>query len=303
MSGAFYIISPYEDSNYNQAMLEHLYRSAPDDFICMQIYTPCPYVSIGRNMEYIEQVTLPINRRLCGGDYIQLRSSCVVINFIAARKAFDLRRQSATISLALKLLNIDCIRNSNNEILLENGKEACLNIYDMSSEICRQMVIINTGSFSNVHTNLPTALTQYGVNEYDIIDALENSFKNLYKIHKKIDADSLDKNKINEFYKFFCSNKWLGTVTNQNNYEYFSWGRISIDIVANNGIISDVRIYSNSNSAEFIANITTSLVGCTYLNTSIKNKILSLPNADKNLHIIRDILRIIESILNSSAIE
>ena len=298
MEGAFYVISPYEDSNYNQAVMEHLYRSTSDGFVCMQIYKPAPCISLGRNLEYPDKTSYDVNRRLCGGDEIRFRSSCVVISFISSRKDCDIRKQSAVVSLALKSLGVPCIRNSKNEIYLENGREACTNLYDISGDICRQMLIINVSTMSNANANLPSAISRYGLDEYVLIEAIEASFKSLYKANKKINPDSLDKKKLNDFYKFFCSDNWIYNKKSDSPYENFSWGKLCIDIEQKDAIIEDVHLYSNGSAAELLSAIPTSLIGCPYLITAIKNRVLVLPHAEKNLSILRDVLRVFEQILS-----
>lgn len=298
MDGAFYLISSQGDANYNQSVLEHLYHSVADGFVCMQVYIPSPCVSIGRHIELNQSKDLQINRRLCGGDIIQLRSTCVVVQFISSIQDFDLRRQTAVVSLALKMLGIECRRDDKNRIYLTNGKEACLNIYDISGKICRQMIVLNIGSTMNANTNLPKALFQYGIDEYQCIDAIEQSFTSLYRVNKKINQESLDSKKISDFYNFFSSDEWLLTENSSSPYEQYNWGNLSIMMKQNAGIIEDFRIYTNSYAAEFIASIAPAIIGSACLNGTIKNKILTLPYANKNLYMIRDILRTIENILS-----
>lgn len=304
MNKGIYLISNSNDPFKNQAMCEEIFRLCPEDYTCMIIYRNKSSVSIGKNMLYNESYGGLCWRRLEGGGLMYHNASFVHISFIAKKEHSSIRTQSAVVSLALKMLEIPCIRLKDNSIMLNKNKLACINNYDTSGDIVRQTLSINLGAMLGSSNIMPETLKDYKINFEALEDALIKSFCALYKSNMRMDEENLDVLRVLKWEQFFKSKQWLySNSSDRLMKDKFAWGYAFLDMKCNEGIITDMALYSDSKYADLIYSIPNYLVGKPCLIESIKSRILEVPYAYHHLQIIRDIINLIEKYIKTYTLQ
>lgn len=298
MTGGYYCISKIHSPAHNQAIVEYMYNHTPAGFVCMLIHADHFALSYGRNQS-ISRGQSNVVRRLTGGGTLSYRSGLLQVSFISARDDASIRRQSAVVSIALKLLGIDAGRSPENEITCPQGKLA-LNLWDKSGAIARQMLLLNLSVQPTAQNGLPIALSTFGVEQAQVMDALLKAFTSLYHVQEEMPLYAADED-IAEIASFLQSEEWLYREPLQNAVnEQFAWGNLELFLQAKDGVLQTCLLRSDGPYAEFLQEIPKVLQNSPYLLSAMKNRILAMPYANKNMQVVRDILRLLENYMQNS---
>ncbi len=300
MSGGIYLISKTDNPYYNQATIEYLYSSIPNDYVAMFIYKNYSSISIGRNL-YCNKNKIANNlnlyRRFNGGSSLQHSLGTLNIDFIASRASASIRTQSAVISLALKLNGIKCIRNKNQNIINENGTNLVINNFDKSGVVPHHSIIINIDD-----ENKPNGLKPIGnenINENTIINAIIHAFNSLYKNTNQFNIRMADDAKIKKLAEYYASDEWLYNFDIVNPIsENYAWGNIIFGLETREGIISNAYLYSDSPYGELLNAVPEALKGSPYLLSTIKDRVMNIPYTNKHMHVVRDLFRLFETYMS-----
>lgn len=274
----------------NLATEWELVNNNKEDEICLYLWQNHNTVVIGANqnpylelnLDNIKKDNVNIARRRTGGGCVFHDSGNLNFSFIMDKKHYNIKKQLSVIQTGLKSIGIQAEISGRND-MTSNGKKFSGNAFYQSQNTCLHhgTLLIST-DFSKMKNYLmprPSKLKKNGVssvesrviNLSDIMPCTPDSISILLKkafeeVYQK-KASKLDINineNISKLAKEWQSEKYIfgkWKDFNPSFKESFDWGSAEIELVLENGIITETIISSDSLNPLSIAKVSTLLTG------------------------------------------
>lgn len=260
------------------------------------------------NMTQIEKDGVTLVRRPSGGGAVYHDLGNLNFTFLTEDAFFSKERQAQVVCDALATLGITAQFSGRNDLLVE-GKKFSGNAYHHSKGFSSQhgTLLIDSNltmmprylnpdpeklkakgvdSVRSRVTNLK--VFQPGLTVGQVADALVRACEREYNsIASPI--DSVDTQRVAEWTKHFSDPKW--TLGVQSNFDIswahrFSWGDITLELDVHEGVIQDVRIYSDAMDTQWIETIKDCLKGCPYSVGAMTDSLQHLAKDEQTIELI-----------------
>ena len=294
-------ISYYEgcgtDPYLNLAVEEQLlYEAAPGECI-LYLWQNRRTVVVGYNQNIWEEcLTEKLNaeggypvRRLSGGGAVYHDLGNLNFTFLTASDNYDVEKQLLVILKAVQSLGISAIQTGRNDLVLEDARKFSGNAFYQKGERCyhhgtlmiqvdmeqldRYLQVpdekLRSKGIRSVRSRVAN-LSAYcpGLTVEQMKKELLKSFQQVYGCRvttKKIEM--LDRARLQERRDKFSSWDWIYGRTLEFTEKIsgrFPWGRISLGLQIEHGIIQDAAAYSDAMEQDLIAKVPEILRGCRY---------------------------------------
>lgn len=291
MSELYFLASDSLDVYENQAMEKYLLDHVKPGEIILYLWRNDNCVVIGRNQDAygecdvgrLENNNGHLARRISGGGAVYHDKGNLNFTFICGRDLFDIERQDQVILNALKSIGIKAEKNGRNDLLIDGrkfsghayyrGKESCLHHGTLMLKVDEEklasylhvsLLKLQSKKVSSVRSRI---LNLKDVKEDLDIEMLQkallSSFEEEYgKKAKKINIDDLYQ--IEALKKEFSDPKWLyGTIRDlpYRKEKRFDWGTVKVYFDLKEGMLCDLKIYTDALDHEFPEHLEKKLIG------------------------------------------
>lgn len=285
-------VSNSNDPAFNLAFEEYLVNSSSECDNILYLWQNDNTVVIGRNQnpwkecDYIKLSSDggKMVRRLSGGGAVYHDLGNLNFTFISKDGENRVEENISIMVDSLKSLGINAYFSGKNDILVD-GYKISGNAYFSENEIlCHHGTLLidaNINKLSNYLKVSELKLKSKG------IDSVKSRVINLKDINKDLDVDILKNTLIEKFCKIFSTEEihyidensepklkqyinkyksweWNFGSSPQFDIEFknrFTWGEVDINIIVEDGVVIDLKVYSDCNDPHFSQNIESSLKG------------------------------------------
>lgn len=311
-------VNPYR----NLAREEYLFSKCKEDEVILYLWQNEKTIVIGKNQNVwkecqiskVEEDGAVIVRRISGGGAVYHDLGNLNFTFIAGKENYNLLRQMEVILKAVQKLGIHAEASGRNDILV-NGKKFSGNAFHEQGGHCYHhgtiMVDVKLGELNKYLNVSEKKLESKGIKsvrsrvtnllEYNpdlTIDLLKvtlrETFEEVYGYKSRLIKDNeLNREEIQELYEKYSSWEWNYGKKFEFRYalsERFDWGQMDILFQVDNGIISDVAIYSDLMHPDAIQKLPEKIRGIRYNNQTLGDEIAKFhSNEECQEKIFRDI--------------
>ena len=266
------------DPYANLAVEEYLLRRCQNGQCILYLWQNQSTVVIGRNQNAwkecltgkLEAEGGHLARRLSGGGAVYHDLGNLNFTFLVNREDYRIPRQLEVILEAVRSLGVPAEKSGRNDLQAEGRKfsgnafyeqeEHCyhhgtlmmhVNMEDMSRYLTVSREKLKSKGVDSVHARVVN-LSEYvpGLTADQMKEALRLAFENVYGWRaKSLPAGDMDTEEIRELREKYASWEWLYGRKMEFQYEMsrrFSWGEVTLRFQADQGIIRDVQVYSDS---------------------------------------------------------
>ena len=297
---------------FNLATEDWIFRDMDPDYKILFLWRNENTVVIGRfqnpwsecNTAKMEQDGILLARRQSGGGAVFHDLGNTNFTFLSSKETFSKVINNSIITESLKEFNINAFPSGRNDILVntEEGEKkisgsAFKEAKDRSFHHGTLLINANMSKLSEYLIPHPKKLQSKG------IQSVRARVANLSDLNSSISHDSLSKILIQKFfdtYETTCpieilDQQYLESIPELFNHyerikdwnwrfgeapnfsqqmsEYFTWGMIEVHLNAEKGIVTEVKIFSDSLHPEMIEMLMTSLTGISYNKSSFHQAI------------------------------
>ena len=273
-----FLKSRSNDIHENLALEQHLAQNVQSGQLILFLWQNRSCVVIGRNQnafsecrtDVLSEEGVTLSRRLSGGGAVYQDLGNLNFTFCSLDQDSDISRQHEVILRACRLLGIDASVSGRNDLLTEGCKFSGNSFYShngrsfhngtilldvdlMKMEKClspskMKLASKAVGSVRSRVVNLKEIRPD--ISCAAMCDALEKAFSMVYGLEIiNYSPDMIDEKDIEEKKRFFGSYEWVYG----RNASFpialkrrFSWGEISVNIEIRDGLVSDVKVYTDA---------------------------------------------------------
>ena len=317
MSNLRVFISNTFDPWFNLATEDWIFRDMDPRFKILFLWRNDHTVVIGRfqnpwsecNTEKMEKDGVRLARRQSGGGAVFHDLGNTNFTFMSSKAAFDKTTNNSIITNALKHFDIDAFPSGRNDILVNSSDgekkisgSAFKETKDRSFHHGTLLIKTNLTKLQDYLLPHPKKLQSKG------IQSVRARVINLSELNSNINHENISEAIIQEFFKVYneeCSieildHKYLETIPellvhynrlkdwnwrfgeapafDHQMSEYFTWGLAEVFLNVTKGIVTEIKIYSDSLHPEMIEMLMTSLRGISYNKESFHGAIKSVIN-------------------------
>jgi len=309
---------------YNLALEEYLLNNLKKDEVILYLWQNEHTVVIGRNQNAWKECRCSLlededggflARRLSGGGAVFHDIGNLNFTFILNKDNYNIERQLSVILESVKKLGINAEFTGRNDLTVK-GKKFSGNAFYFTEEKAYHhgTILFNTDveslvdylrvSKEKMKSKGVKSVRSRVVNLKDLKDSLtlnaikkelEESFKNIYSSNnssfKKVFIKPSELNELKPLYEKYSSWDWRYGKTPDFDISFekrFEWGEVELGITLKNGIIEDLKIYSDSMNTDLFLKINEFLKETKFDKNIIINKLDELKDND-NINIVNDL--------------
>jgi len=308
------------DPLFNIATEEWLFSEGDSNNQTLYLWRNAPTVVIGRhqnpfkecNLTVMENENVVLARRYSGGGAVYQDMGNTNFTFLSNVKAFDKSRNSSILINALKnRFDITAEASGRNDILV-GGRKVSGSAYRVSGEraLHHGTILINVdfNALGRILNPDKAKLKSKGV------DSVQARVQNLKELNPEVNHEAICDALVQEFFKTYHNQceveylkhevlasipslaasyeklkdwKWRFGETPAFNHSLekrFTWGNIDLQVNAKKGIITEVKIFSDSLYPQMIDELTLALEGSTYdhrgITEAVENTKIKLKHVD-----------------------
>lgn len=283
------------DPYHNLALEKYLFDHLKKDSCLLYLWGNEKTVVIGYNqnafsecdLSAMKQDGIRLVRRLSGGGAVYHDRGNLNFTFICSSKDYDEGKQSDVIIKALETLGIEAERSGRNDLLAEGRKFSGHAYYhhggtsyhhgtlmvDVEMDKLQKYLNVSLAKLNDKHVksvrsrviNLRELRSDLTVEM--LKQALITSFSAIYCLKPEIIAEEeLDGREIEKLEKQFSDPQFVFRSEKELSHhlqQRFVWGEVRIEYELENGLFSEVEIYSDSMDPDYLASIPSILRGKT----------------------------------------
>ncbi|MTI67759.1 MAG: lipoate--protein ligase, partial [Firmicutes bacterium] len=290
---------------------EYLLKSADTKDNILYLWQNENTVVIGRNQNPWKECNLKtlkknkgkIVRRLSGGGAVYHDLGNLNFTFISKESENRIRKNVKIIIKALNELNIDAYFSGKNDILVDGYKISGNAFLTKDGLLCHHGTLL-------VDTNIERMIEVLNVSKVKLkskgIDSVKSRITNLVDIKKNLNIstlkDSLIKNFCNKKDNKICFidkktetnlenlikryNSWDWNFGSSPQFDInfnkrFLWGEVDINLSVEDGVISNVKVYTDSNNPNFSKDIESILMGVKFEKKALLEELEKLEDKNK----------------------
>lgn len=301
MTRTFLIESDSFDVYHNQAIEKYLLDHVLENEVILYLWRNDKTVVIGKNQDaysecHIESLNEDggfLARRISGGGAVYHDKGNLNFTFICKKDLFDINSQDQVILNALKALGINGEKNGRNDLIIDGrkfsghayykGKENCFHHGTLMLEVNEEalgrylnvsLIKLNSKNVRSVRSRIINLKSVKNDLSIDMLKkALIASFEDMYQ--SKICEYKIDEDEIEGLRKEFASKDWLYGQKYEN-YQIkegkTDFGTVKILYDLEDGIIKDLKIYTDAMDHDLPEDIERRLIGKRISETADENE-------------------------------
>lgn len=309
---------------YNLALEEYLLANLGDDEIILYLWQNDHTVVIGRNQNAWKECRCSLlededggflARRLSGGGAVYHDTGNLNFTFILNKDNYNLEKQLSVILKAVKNLGIDAEFTGRNDLTVKDKKFSGNAFYytqnkayhhgtilfdtDVESLVDYLRVSKEKMKSKGVESVRSRVVNLKDLKENLTLDAikkeLEESFKDIYSgTSSAFNRDFIkpsEMDKLNPLYEKYSSWEWRYGKTPDFDINFekrFDWGGVELGMSLKDGIIDELKVYSDSMNTDLFLEMNEFLKGTKFEKEAIINKLEKLKDPD-NLELVNDL--------------
>lgn len=301
------------DPWFNLATENYIFRDMNPNVPVLFLWRNDNTVVIGRfqnpwaecNLEKMEEDGIKLARRQSGGGAVFHDLGNTNFTFMSGKESYDKNRNNRIITNALKRFNVEAYPSGRNDILVNDKKisgSAFKETKDRAFHHGTLLISADLTKLANYLNPNPKKLESKGIqsvrsrvenlstlnqtiNHHSLSEAIIQEFFTEYGVRTEIEKlNDLQLKSIPELDRYYQELKdwnWRFGETphfSQRMDEKFSWGYVDVHLNAEKGIISDLKIFSDSLHPEMIEQLTLNLKNCDYSVIGIDKAIAQTKN-------------------------
>lgn len=315
-------LSDTHDPWFNLATEDYIFRDMDPEVSVLFLWRNENTVVIGRfqnpwaecNLEKMEVDGIKLARRQSGGGAVFHDLGNTNFTFMSGKNNYDKARNNRIITNALKKFNVIAMASGRNDIVVNDKKisgSAFKETKDRAFHHGTLLINADLTKLANYLNPNPKKLESKG------IQSVRARVENLNSLNQQINHDSLSQAIIEEFFLEYgarteiemLNNEKLKSIPVLNKYyeelkdwnwrfgetprfsqrmdEKFDWGYVDVHLNSEKGIITDIKIFSDSLHPEMIAELSHNLKNCDIRNSGID---LAIAKTKDELPMIADYL-------------
>ena len=293
----------------NLALEQHLAQNVQIGNLILFLWQNRSCIVIGRNQNafrecrtdilFAEDVTL--SRRLSGGGAVYQDLGNLNFTFCLNEADSDIERQHRVILEACRILGIDASVSGRNDLLTEGCKFSGNSFYSHHGKSFHNGTILLDVDLKKMEKCLSPSKMKLASKAVDSVrsrvinlrtirpdidstkmcDALRQAFSMVYgrKI-TEINPDTLNKEDIEEKRRFFAFYEWVYGRNADFPVSFqrrFSWGEISVNIEVQDGLCSDVKVFTDALDYSLAQSLESAIKGARFDKTELCERIGDAP--------------------------
>lgn len=308
---------PYE----NLAVEKYLLDTTPENCCTLYLWQNENTVVIGKNQNVwaecrthlLEEEGVRLARRLSGGGAVFHDLGNLNFTFLCSSENYDLQKQLRVIRAACTLAGIETEISGRNDILADGRKFSGNAFYNSKGKSYHHGTILINADMEKMARYLtpPQAkLEAKGVKSVksrtinlctlspmltceDMKNYMVQAFKEVYS--KPITViNNLDNEEIFKLAENYKSREYLYDTPMSISFsceKYFTWGTVRLELKVSDGIIQDVRLYTDAMDHSLPQSVSSALISCRFNKDDIKKALYSaLPE-----NIAEDLMKLLEN--------
>ena len=303
---------------HNLAVEEHILKTLPPETCVMYLYQNEKTVVIGKNQnawkecrtELLAREGGKLARRISGGGAVYHDMGNLNFSFILSRDDYDLHRQLSVILSAVRTLGIHAAFSGRNDILSEGAKfsgnafcykktaafhHGTILVDADMTKLSRYLSVskdkIASKGVESVRSRVCNLVDRNRNLDIEMMaDALKNSFAAEYgefaplKIDAPAEITALEARNATWQWQLGSSPAFdIETRTR------FCWGSVELCFSFKEGIVTDVRIYSDAMDADFIAHMQNAMTGSAFKSSELSARLIALSGTDDQKEMAADV--------------
>lgn len=294
--------NPYENLGLERYLLEN----TAHDTCTLLLWQNDNTVVIGRNQNpwkecrtsLLQEEGVKLARRFSGGGAVYHDLGNLNFSFICPEEHYDQEKQFRVILQACKYAGIDATLSGRNDLQVGDKKFSGNAFFHQNGIACHHGTLLISSNYEKLARYLTPSkakLAGKGVDSVRSRVANLNSFANDLTIEKMVTylvaafeeiyslsptAVSLSDDAMKDIGKtadFLQSNAWIyskhapASCTLENRY---SWGGICVELCVNNGMIANVKVYTDSLDWQLAQVMEDALIGCPFHKAAMLDSLL-----------------------------
>lgn len=279
--------------HFNLAVEQLLFERESND-IFFYLWQNQNTVVIGKNQnawrecrtDTMKKDGITLARRTTGGGAVFHDLGNLNFTFIVPKPIYDVKRQFSVITSAISKFGIETIPSGRNDVVLTTGEKISGNAFQIGKNVCvhHGTLLINTdmNKLAKYLSPSKNKLQAKGVKSVrsrvmnlgainsnlspeNISDALKKAFISEYGPTASISDDVINCPRLLELKASFSSWDWLyghSAPMELTLETRFDWGNIEINISSKQGLISDIKIYTDALDTAIPDILSKKLIGC-----------------------------------------
>ena len=289
-------LNPYE----NLAMEKYLLDTTPDDCCTLYLWQNENTVVIGKNQNpwteckcsLLEQENGNLARRLSGGGAVFHDKGNLNFTFLCSTENYDLSKNIQVIKKACELSGIETEVSGRNDILAEGRKFSGNAFYNSKGKSYHHGTILINADTERMQRYLTPSKAKL---ETKGVKSVKSRVVNLSELNPKLNCDIMKENMIKAFedvysmkvglFEEFDNTKFTELTDLFGSWEYiygtkipftfscedrFEWGSVQLNLQVKDGIIENVKVYTDSMDWNLSDIIEKSLTNCRFEINEIK---------------------------------
>ena len=288
----YFYITPTRDGWQNLAIDEYLLNTLKADELCLLIYVNENAVIMGKNqnpwaecdLEKMREDSVQLVRRCTGGGAVYHDNGNLNYSFIAHKDRYDEERQTQLILDTLKDFGINGERSGRNDLTVDGRKfsgTAFCSRGENRQHHGTLLIDANMTKLGNYLTAAPQKLESKGIKSVrsrvvnlkeitptlrpeTVIKAIYEKFRVEYGEFEELRLGNKSLEEVAELYERNRSWAWQLGKTPSFDYTYenrFPWGMARLCLNVENGVIAEVRLYTDALDVELPERIESRLLG------------------------------------------
>ncbi len=316
-----YFIGNSTNPYFNLSVEEYLLETVQPRQIILYLWQNERTVVIGKNQNAWKECRFQelqedggyLARRLSGGGAVFHDLGNLNFTFLVSTEDYDLDRQMSVILKAVQSLGIHAEKTGRNDITVD-GKKFSGNAFCQKGENSYHhgtlMLRVNTEQVARYLNVSEKKLRSKGVRSVSsrvcnlcdfypslttelMREKLLEAFAQVYGFTPlPISQSEIDCKRVTSLYNQYSSWDWKfgrKIAFTWEADERFSWGEVQLQLQVNEGIIQDAIVYSDALDADFIASVSSHLIGCRMDPQTISEQFSKIETTDLQQQILSDI--------------
>jgi len=302
------LISESNDPWFNLATEDWIFNDLKAEEHILFLWRNKECVIIGRNqnpwtecnLAMMREDGVDLVRRHSGGGAVYQDLNNSIFTFLSPKSGYDKKRNFDIIVNSLKKFGINAEQVGRNDILVDGRKvsgSAFKEKTDRAFHHGTLMIDVDLSKLGNYLTPSKKKMEAKGtksvvsrvvnlkefnsfINHDKLMDTIIDEFFSTYGIEKnveKLSKDDLEKNPgLMKYYEMLKSDSWvLGKTPEFSHHleQRFEWGGIDLHLDCEEGMIKDVKIFSDALNVEMIKLLEENLKGVAYERDAIERKL------------------------------
>ncbi len=308
---------PYE----NLAVEKYLLDTTPENACTLYLWQNENTVVIGRNQNawaqcrtsLLEEDGVHLARRLSGGGAVFHDLGNLNFTFLCSSENYDLQKQLRVIKTACALAGIETEISGRNDILADGRKFSGNAFYNSKGKSYHHGTILINADMEKMARYLTPPIAKL---EAKGVKSVKSRTINLCTLSPTLTCNDMKNYMTKAFEKIYS--KPITVINNINNEEilklaekyssreylydtpmlisfscekYFSWGNVRIELQVSDGIIKDVRLYTDAMDHRLPQSVSSALISCRFNKDDIKSALYSALSEN----IAEDLIELLEN--------